>query len=462
MTRPQFTVSELSSKLKRTLEDEFHYIAVRGEVSGCKKHGSGHLYFALKDENAVLDGVCWRGVAKGLSFIPKDGMEVICYGKITTYAGRSKYQMMATAFEHAGFGELLQLLEERKKKLTTEGLFAQDRKKSIPFLPDTIGIITSETGAVIKDILHRLSDRFPVRVLLSPALMQGDGAAAQICRSILQFNNIPKGHDLRPDLLILARGGGSLEDLWAFNEENVVRAVANSEIPIITAVGHETDTTLVDYAADYRAPTPTGAAEKAVPVRMELISRILDIKKRLTYVLDNSLRTREQKLEILYKHLPALPDILREKDQRLDDYSERLHNTWGILHDRLFTQIVTLKSRLRHPKEIYTHARTHLDGISDRLNHSLKAILLEKHQNLRSYEKLLQSYSYTNTLKRGFTLVRDKKGKAITSKSIAENEPDFQVVFHDGTVTAQSIKKSRAKIPRSQGKASAKPQGSLW
>ena len=282
------SVTALSLVLKTLVEKSFADVRVKGEISGLKKAASGHLYFALKDEESVLDGVCWRGGASRLGIVPQDGLEVVCTGKITTYPGRSKYQMVVETMEAAGVGALLKLLEERRQKLEAEGLFSPARKKPVPFLPEVIGVVTSPTGAVIRDIMHRLNDRFPRHVLLWPSLMQGEEAAQQVAAAIKGFNAIPKeglqtpdGFLPRPDVLIVARGGGSLEDLWAFNEEIVVRAAAESEIPLISAVGHETDTTLIDYAADLRAPTPTGAAEKAVPVRQELQMQLTEIELRL-------------------------------------------------------------------------------------------------------------------------------------------------------------------------------------
>src|SRR6185437_11877029 len=272
---PEYTVSELSAALKRTVEQGFSYVRVRGEVSGFKRHSSGHCYFALKDADAVLDAVCWRGTAMKLAVKPEDGMEVLCVGRLTTYPGRSKYQIVVESVELAGIGALLKLLEERRQRLAAEGLFAEERKKRLPFLPDVIGVVTSPTGAVIRDILHRLNDRFPRRVLLWPVAVQGEGAAQQVAAAIAGFNKLmPDGPVRRPDLLIVARGGGSLEDLMAFNEEVVVRAAAASAIPLISAVGHETDTTLIDYASDRRAPTPSAAAEMAVPVRLDLLAEL--------------------------------------------------------------------------------------------------------------------------------------------------------------------------------------------
>ena len=265
---PPLSVSELSGMLKRTVEDRFGHVRLRGEISGFKRAASGHLYLCLKDDNAVIDGVMWKGGAQRLAFAPQDGVEVIATGKLTTYPGRSKYQIVIDRMELAGEGALMALLEKLKATLASEGLFAPERKKPLPFLPRTIGVVTSPTGAVIRDILHRLADRCPTQVLLWPVLVQGQGAAEQVARAVRGFSAMDGSGALpRPDLVIIARGGGSIEDLWSFNEEIVVRAVADCSIPIISAVGHETDTTLCDYAADRRAPTPTAAAEMAVPVR---------------------------------------------------------------------------------------------------------------------------------------------------------------------------------------------------
>ena len=258
---PEMGVGEISTMLKATVESAFQRVRVRGEISGFKRAPSGHLYMTLKDDDAVLDAVCWRGTAARLRLLPEDGLEVIATGRLTTYAGRSKYQIVVESFEVAGEGALLKHLEDRRRQLAAEGLFDADRKRELPFLPDVIGVVTSPTGAVIRDILHRLADRFPRRVLVWPVLVQGDGAAEQVAYAIKGFNALDDASAVpRPDVLIVARGGGSIEDLWAFNEDIVVRAAARSDIPLISAVGHETDTTLLDFAADVRAPTPTAAA----------------------------------------------------------------------------------------------------------------------------------------------------------------------------------------------------------
>src|SRR5437660_12018112 len=322
---PEYTVSELSLALKRSIEESFSHVRVRGEISGFKRHGSGHCYFALKDSDAVIDAVCWRNTAIRLPIRPEDGMEVVCTGRLTTYPGRSKYQLVIDSVELAGIGALLRILEERRQRLAAEGLFAAERKKKLPFLPEVIGIVTSPTGAVIRDILHRLADRFPRRVLIWPVAVQGEGAAAQIAAAIEGFNRLPEGGAVpRPDLLIVARCGGSLDDLIPFNEEIVVRAAAASAIPLISAVGHETDTTLIDHASDRRAPTPTAAAEMAVPVRLDLIAELGGKTSRLTGGLSRLLAERRLQLGGLARGLPDPQDLLGAAAQRLDDRTERL------------------------------------------------------------------------------------------------------------------------------------------
>ncbi|MCA8906823.1 MAG: exodeoxyribonuclease VII large subunit, partial [Rhodospirillaceae bacterium] len=278
---PEYTVSEISTALKRTVEDRYGHVRVRGEISQPKRHPSGHTYLRLKDDSAVLDAVIWRGVASRIALSPDEGLEVVCTGRLTTYAPRSQYQLVIEAMEVAGEGALLKLLEDRRKRLAAEGLFDEARKRPLPLLPGVIGVVTSPSGAVIRDILHRLADRFPRHVLLWPVAVQGEGAAAQIAEAVTGFDTLtPAAGVPRPDVVIVARGGGSLEDLMAFNEEVVVRAVAACTIPVISAVGHETDTTLIDHVADHRAPTPTAAAERAVPVRADLLASVADYEQR--------------------------------------------------------------------------------------------------------------------------------------------------------------------------------------
>src|SRR6266478_467218 len=349
---PEYTVSELSLALKRSIEDGFAQVRVKGEVSGFKRHGSGHCYFALKDADAVLDAVCWRMTAIRLALKPEDGMEVVCTGRLTTYPGRSKYQLVVDTIELAGIGALLKLLEDRRQRLAAEGLFAAERKRKLPFLPAVIGIVTSPSGAVIRDILHRLGDRFPRRVLLWPVAVQGEGAAAQIAAAIDGFNRLaPGGGVPRPDLLIVARGGGSLEDLMPFNEEIVVRAAAASAIPLISAVGHETDTTLIDHASDRRAPTPSAAAEIAVPVRLDLRAEMAAKSGRLSGGLARLFSDRRVRLEGLARGLPDPLALIGAKAQQLDDRSERLGFALTSRLRGWRAEIATLAGRLRHPRQ---------------------------------------------------------------------------------------------------------------
>jgi exodeoxyribonuclease VII large subunit len=413
-TLPEYTVTELSLALKRTVETGFSRVRVRGEISGLKKHTSGHVYFALKDQDSVLDGVCWRGSFQGLAISPQEGMEIIATGRLTTYPGRSKYQIVVDAMELAGEGALLKLLEERKRKLAAEGLFDEARKKPLPFLPERIGIVTSPTGAVIRDILHRLSDRFPVPVLLWPVAVQGEGAAEQIAAAIRGFNQL----DEKLDLLVVARGGGSLEDLWAFNEEGVVRAVAASQIPVISAIGHETDVTLIDFVADKRAPTPTAAAEFAVPVRSHLAQTLRQYEAHLLTHLQHTLSLYESRLEALRRGLPPLESWLEDQAQKLDDLFERALNA-----NRWFIQQQTLA----------------LNHLAQRLSPVLENIVQKKAHQFDTLTQLLESYSYTRVLERGFTFVTGPKGELVSSKTNTFPHQQVQIHFHDGSQMAEIL-----------------------
>ena len=326
------SVSEIANALKRTVEDRFGHVRLRGELSGVKRAASGHLYASLKDEKAVIDAVMWRGSAARLAFVPEDGLDVVASGKLTTYPGRSKYQIVVDRLELAGEGALLAMLEKLRARLAAEGLFAEDRKRRLPFLPRTIGVVTSPTGAVIRDILHRLEDRFPVHVIVWPVLVQGQGAAAQVAEAVRGFSSVEAGGAVpRPDLVIVARGGGSIEDLWSFNKEEVVRAIADCSIPIISAVGHETDTTLADHAADRRAPTPTAAAEIAVPVRRELAAALADLGARQGNAVLRPVSLGRERLDARLQRLPGPEAVLQPHSQKLDDLGERLRRG---LHDR--------------------------------------------------------------------------------------------------------------------------------
>ena len=327
-----FTVSEISGAIRRVIEGEFGRVRVRGEVGRVVLARSGHLYFDLKDDRNVLAAVSWKGQVARLRVKPEEGMEVVATGRLTTFGPQSKYQLNVEDIAPAGMGALMAMLEKRKQKLTAEGLFAAERKRPIPYLPEVIGVVTSPTGAVIRDILHRLRDRFPRQVLIWPVTVQGDKCAEQVAAAIRGFNAIAPGGPIpRPDVLIVARGGGSIEDLWGFNEEIVVRAAADSAIPLISAVGHETDTTLIDHAADRRAPTPTAAAEMAVPVRADLAATLAGLEERRRRALARALDSRGQRLRDLARALPRPEALLGERQQRLDSLSQRLPGALGAL-----------------------------------------------------------------------------------------------------------------------------------
>ena len=404
---PILSVSDLSNTLKRAVEDQFGFVRIKGEVSGLKRHTSGHVYYALKDENAVMDAVSWRGSYSKNPVQLEDGLEIIATGRITTYPARSKYQMVVESYEASGQGALLKLLEERKHLLAAEGLFAADRKKQIPKLPKTIGVVTSPTGAVIRDILHRIKDRFPCHVIVWPVAVQGTGAAEQVAAAINGFNALPN----RPDVLIVARGGGSLEDLWAFNEEIVVRAAANSRIPLISAIGHETDTTLIDYAADLRAPTPTGAAEFAVPVLAELIAYIDDRARRHNDVMRQILEHRTLQLTSLERGLINPQRLIEENMQRLDDWSDRLTRSLPQLCQIHQDRLSHIFARLRHPKDQLELCFERFNQLSTRLDQA-------------SFQKVLD---------RGFAMVTTGSGESITCAKKFPNTP-VNLTFGDGKV----------------------------
>jgi exodeoxyribonuclease VII large subunit len=480
---PEFTVSEISQAVKRTLEGAFERVRVRGEISGFKRATSGHLYFALKDEEAKLDAVCWRGTAGRLAIKPEDGLEVIATGRISSYPGRSSYQLVVESLEPAGEGALLKLLEERRRRLAAEGLFDPERKRKLPFLPEVIGVVTSPTGAVIRDILHRLADRFPRHVLLWPVLVQGEGAKEQIAAAIAGFNAIAPGGPIpRPDLLIVARGGGSLEDLWAFNEEIVVRAAAASEIPLIAAVGHETDTTLIDFAADVRAPTPSAAAEMAVPVRAELLADVMQDGARLARAVARLVEEARLRLEALARGLPRPSQLVAEKAQGLDGWVERLVNARLGFFERRREMLARLFASLRTPGQQIEAQRLTLAHTGERLATAMAALQKDKIQGLalarldetrlrqllaRARERLeglgflLESLSYERVLGRGFALVRDAAGNAVTSAAGVAPGAALEIEFADGRLRATAEGGPEPPAGRGKGRAK-KDQGSLF
>ena len=437
---PEFTVSEISQAVKRTIEGAFGRLRVRGEVSGFKRAASGHLYMSLKDEAAVLDAVCWRATASRLAFPPEDGLEMVFTGQLTTYPGRSKYQLVIEEVEPAGEGALMALLEKRRKALAAEGLFDDQRKQELPFLPELIGVVTSPSGAVIRDILHRLADRFPRHVLIWPVAVQGTEAAAQIAAAITGFNRLaPGGPVPRPDLLIVARGGGSLEDLWAFNEEIVVRAAAASEIPLISAVGHETDTTLIDFAAGVRAPTPTAAAEMAVPVRAELAMTVSDLERRAAGAVTRRIEGARIQLLAAERGLRSPRELLGTAMQRLGDLTEDLRKALVSGLEMRKSWLAEAAARL-HPSHVRREIkaeRSHTGELARRLAAAMAHLLRDFRTTLDGQAKLLDSLSYERVLERGYAVVRDLSGQPVTSAAATHPGKGLAITFHDGTAEAR-------------------------
>jgi exodeoxyribonuclease VII large subunit len=442
---PALSVTELSMSLKRTIETSYGRVRVRGEISGFKRHASGHCYFSLKDEGACMDAVVWRGSAQALAFRPEDGAEVIATGKLTTYPGRSKYQIVVERMELAGEGALMALLDKRRRALAAEGLFDVERRRKLPFLPRVIGVVTSPTGAVIRDILHRLEDRCPTHVIVWPVPVQGEGASAKVAQAIRGFGAIePGGPVPRPDLLIVARGGGSIEDLWAFNEEEVVRAAAESPIPLISAVGHETDTTLIDFASDRRAPTPTAAAEIAVPVRSELMALVDDLGRRSASCLTVHARRARERLDLTVHRWPQPEALFAPVNQRVDDLVGRLPRA--------------LAARA-------AHARADLSAVAPRLRSELLSDrVLRARDQLASLWRLAELAHPDRPLKRGFARVTDRAGKTLTHAADAIAARELKLHFGDGTVdaTAGAAPSQPARVERPRRGPYVAPQRGLF
>ncbi len=466
----EWSVSELSAALKRTVEDAYGFVRVRGEVSGFKGSSpSGHVYFRLKDDKAVLDAVIWKGVWGRMRVKPEEGLDVIVTGKLTTFAGSSKYQLVIDSLEPAGVGALMKLLEERKKKLGAEGLFDEARKQLLPFLPNVIGVVTSPTGAVIRDILHRLADRFPRRVLVWPVRVQGETSAIEVARAIDGFNALPELGPLpRPDLIIVARGGGSLEDLWSFNEEIVVRAAAASMIPLISAVGHETDITLIDFAADRRAPTPTAAAEMAVPVRSELLAQLAAFGARKLACWQRGIEQRRKELYLLSRALPARDELLAAPRQRLDACAERLPRALianAQIHQRQYDRAASRLSRRLLTQRI-ERAKEQTAAFGERSRRAFRIYRERRGQRLQSAGQLLTAYSYRGVLARGFALVRDGSGHPLRSAAAVAAGMRLDIEFSDGRVGAVAegigAPQPAAAKPRKPGGGGSSGQGSLF
>lgn len=487
-----YSVSEISQAIKRTVEENFDHVRIRGEITGFRgQHSSGHAYFSLKDEKARLEAVVWRGTYSKLKTKPEEGMEVIVTGKITTYSGSSKYQIVIEQIEPAGIGALMAQLEARRKKYAALGAFDADRKQPIPFLPCVIGIVTSPTGAVIRDILHRLADRFPTHVLLWPVRVQGETSGDEVARAVRGLNRLGEYDLPLPDVIIVARGGGSFEDLWGFNDEAVIEAVAQSTLPVISAVGHETDTTLIDFVADLRAPTPTAAAEFAVPVRTELSTRVDETGLRVLNALNKAMRLARLNWDTLDTKLDRHQDPVGQRAQRLDVAAQNLNG--------LFThQFTRRQDRFAHLSQRYAprllkihmsqsrlkkHNLGHqLDRLAQKFGQSaherlaqtlhlgtrIRRVLDRQKERLDRASALLNSLCYTNVLKRGYSVIKNHDGTIATSTKTLQG-PRIAIQFHDGNIAATLNSKQQTAEPKSEPpKASEKKaksstnQGSLF
>ena len=456
----EYTVSELAFALKRTVEDAYGLVKLRGEISGFKgRHSSGHCYFTLKDEGACIEAVIWRSTFERLKFKPDEGLEVVARGRITTYPDRSKYQIVIDALEPAGIGALLAQLEERKKRLAAEGLFEAARKQPLPFLPRIIGVVTSPTGAVIRDILHRLADRFPCHVLVWPVRVQGETCAVEVTAAIAGFNAFDAAGPIpRPDLIIVARGGGSLEDLWGFNDEAMARAVAASAIPLISAVGHETDWTIIDYVADFRAPTPTAAAERAVPVRADLLITVTQHGLRVATSLRRRIGSERHRFAGLARALPRKANILDLPRQRFDHASARLKRAL-IANARVHRNWLERAAGRLRPHVVARAAqagRERLIRLDRSQARSLATLLARSRAKLDGQAKLLQSLGYHNVLSRGFALVRGEDGAMLRRAAEVKPGSALDIEFADGHVEAHADAAARkpepaAKTPRRRG-----------
>ena len=415
---PEYSVTEISKSIKQVLDDTFGYVRVRGEISGLKQAASGHVYLNLKDESAIINGIIWKSNVSRLSFQPHDGLEVICNGRLTTgysdrYPGRSDYSIHIDSLMPAGEGALMALLEQRKKKFAASGLFDQIHKKQIPEYPHRIGVITSPTGAVIQDILHRIEERYPLNVILWPVPVQGDDSSELITQAIRGFNNIDIEESIKPDVIIVARGGGSIEDLWAFNEENIVNAVFESKIPIISAIGHETDTTLIDLVSDLRAPTPTAAAEFVTPVKSELYEVVRKAQKELDQNIEFSIDEKKQHFKLVDHKLPA----------NLKLFINTLNSNFLTISSRLNTKI--LREQLK--SKIDT-----LNNYSNRIRISSKQYISSRIEKINSVSKLIESLSYKSVINRGYAVIRNSNKKPVQKISDILIDNEINIELKDG------------------------------
>ncbi len=439
---PELTVSDIAGAIKHTLEGAFGRVRVRGEITELKAYASGHVYLALKDESAKIRAIIWRGNAGRIALKPENGVEVIATGRITSYPERSEYQLIIERLEYAGAGALLARIETLRLKLQAEGMFDPARKRAIPLLPRVIGVVTSAQGAVLQDIKTTIARRFPRPILLWPVAVQGEQAAAQIAAAINGFSNLPPDGPIpRPDILIVARGGGSLEDLMAFNDEALLRAVAACSIPIISAVGHETDTTLIDFVSDRRAPTPTAAAEMALPPRLELLADLAQKAARLAGALAHAATAASARLERAVSKLPNLPQLLGSARQRLDDRAERLTLALPNYAAARRSALERLAGRLIHPREFLARNRNQIALLSHRLEAPLPGRLREARLRVENLSARLNAVSYESVLQRGFVLVTTPKGAPILSAAKISPGDALNLRFHDGEIAAKAIPK---------------------
>jgi exodeoxyribonuclease VII large subunit len=480
---PEFSVTELSGAIKRVIEGEFSHVRIKGEVGRVSRPRSGHIYLDLKDDKSVINGVIWKGVAGRLQTQPEEGMEVVATGRVTTFGGQSKYQIVIEDIKPAGMGALMALLEKRKTMLSAEGLFEESRKRPLPYLPEVIGVVTSPSGAVIRDILHRLRDRFPRKVLIWPVAVQGAKCAPEVVRAIEGFNALKIGGAMpRPDLLIVARGGGSVEDLWGFNEEIVARAAADSQIPLISAVGHETDTTLIDFVSDKRAPTPTAAAELAVPVRIELMAWLDQQSARMTTSLSGGLQRRSQRLRDLSRALPRLETLLDGPRQRLDTTGARLGPALMSGVQRRKVRLSEAAGGLRPAamQRMIGNERRRLDALSARMGPALeRCVSIDQRRQavsamaqrvadagqqrvnaarnkIEAMDRLRLTLGYEATLSRGYAVVRGD-GDVVTTKKAAGKAQELEIQFADGRIVVGG-----KAVPARKAAPKPTDQGSLF
>jgi exodeoxyribonuclease VII large subunit len=436
-TIQEYSVSEISFKLKSVIEQNFGYVKIRGEISGLKIATSGHGYFSLKDNDSVLACICWKYAIAKLKFKPEDGIQVVATGKLTIYPGQSKYQLSVESLEADGLGALIVMLEKRRAMFQAEGLFDEMRKKKIPFFPTRIGVVTSLSGAVIRDIMHRIADRCPTHVIIWPVLVQGETAADEVARAIAGFNNMED--TLKPDVLIIARGGGSIEDLWAFNEEVVVRAASASNIPLISAIGHETDYTLLDFVADLRAPTPTAAAEMAVPILADMKFTISEYQNKIYRLMSRSFDLLKARLSVAHNKLPKLDDLIRYNEQKLDYAHEKLSNSLNLYLQKKIHKLAQLNLESRNLRIEYkiNLYESKLAQLSEMLTGASKRVISQKEDRLNALSSLISSLDYKKVINRGFAVARNEDGKILSKKE--DFVKDFTLELSDGSVMAKVV-----------------------